>query len=102
VVAVLASNVGLAAVTAAAAGVFDIIVAPITASTTNTRQKHQLAAEHKRQRKDLKSRAKAQRHELNHARELADLDDLRGILDAATLALAGAEITKNDAGAKVR
>jgi hypothetical protein len=99
---VVASDVGVAAVTAVAAGAFGIVVALITARTTNTRQKHQLAAERKRQRRDLKERAKAQRHELNHARELADLDDLREVLDAATLVLANAKTVKHDAGAKVR
>jgi hypothetical protein len=77
---VLASDVvWVAAVSAGAPSLAAFAVAGITAKTTNARQKKQLDAE-----------AARQAGELEHDRELADLADLRNLLDqaAATLDLA--------------
>jgi hypothetical protein len=88
-----------------------LIVALITAKTTNSRQERQLRAEADRQERQLRAEAERQQRELHerageqarqlaHDRELADLDDLRGLLDEATLVLdrAAAVCTKATAG----
>jgi hypothetical protein len=94
----LASNpAGVAGITAGAA----LFVAFVTAWTTNRRQDQQLAAEAKRQRgqlaaeadrqqRELEARRAEQKEQLDHDRELADLGDVRAVLDEATLALESA------------
>jgi hypothetical protein len=79
-VLLLASDsVGIAGITAGATVAVGLAVALITAKTTNDRQQRQLSEEAKRLATTLK-----------HERELADLDDIRKVLDEATLALSEA------------
>ncbi len=78
---ILASAQGVAAITAGATVLAGLIVAAITARTTNHRQERQLSAE-----------ANRQAAALVHARELADIADLRQVLDEAGGYLDGAKI----------
>ncbi|MFI5008994.1 MAG: hypothetical protein ACHQDY_01830 [Solirubrobacterales bacterium] len=80
VVLVLASADAVAGITAGATLAAAVILACITAWTTNERQKRDLMAE-----------AERQSEALSHQREIHDIGDLRMLLDQAALAL-------NDAG----
>jgi hypothetical protein len=77
---VLASAEGVAGTTASATVVAALIIAGITARTTNRRQ----------------------REALNHDRELADLADLRKLLDDAAIAIDAARSARQDAEVRVR
>jgi hypothetical protein len=99
---VIASDLGVTAISAGVAGLVALVVAVLTAVTTNRRQREQLNEARRSQKREVKARAKAQRRELRHARRLADLDDLRAILDDATLALAEAKTVTFEVEAKVK
>lgn len=75
-----------------------IVVALITAVTTDKRLSRQINAERERQERDLAAGAERQRADLAHDRELAYLADLRNVLDEAALALNDAQ----DARGRVR
>jgi hypothetical protein len=68
-----------------------IVVALITAYTTDKRLSRQIDAERERQQRDLAAEGERQTAALAHDRELADLADLRKVLDAtaATMNAAG-------------
>jgi DNA repair exonuclease SbcCD ATPase subunit len=85
--------IGAAATISAAA-----TLAGVAAITTNRRQtkalkdagerqERALAADAERQRRELNARAEEQQQQLDHARKLADLADLRQLLDEAAAAL---------------
>lgn len=95
---VLASAVDVALITAIATVVGAAILAGVAAITTNKRLTKQITAERERQERDLvaaterqrgefDARTDGQRRQLGHARELADLADLRKLLDEAAVAL---------------
>jgi hypothetical protein len=97
-VLILATSDGVAFITAVATLGAAVVLAGITAATTNNRlvkqledgrerQERSLNAEADRQRRALDAEAERQRAALAHARELADISDLRAILDEATLAI---------------
>lgn len=83
---------------AAATIIAAAILAGVAAVTTNRRQtkalkdagerpERELTADAARQRRELTARAEEQKRQLSHARELADLADLRQLLDEAAAAL---------------
>jgi hypothetical protein len=95
---VLASAEGVALITGIATVVGAAILAGVAAVTTNKRLTKQITAERERQERDivasaerqreeLDARTDGQRRQLDHARELADLADLRKLLDEAAIAL---------------
>ncbi len=95
---VLASAEGVALITGIATIVGAAILAGVAAVTTNKRLTKQITAERERQERDLRAAGERQREELDertdgqrrqlaHARELADLADLRKLLDEAAVAL---------------
>lgn len=86
-VVAFASTEGVAGITAVATIVAALIIAVITARTTNSRQERQIAAEAERQQRELDARTDGQQRQLAHARELADLADLRKLLDEFAVTL---------------
>jgi hypothetical protein len=87
-VLILASDAaGVAGITAGATVIAALIIALITAKTTSSRQERQLVAEAQRQREELQARTDGQKRQLDHARELADLADLRKLLDEFAVAI---------------
>jgi hypothetical protein len=89
-VPILASAQAVAGITAGGTILAAVVIAVIAAWTAGTRQKRQLNAQGERQGEQLA-----------HARELADLDDLRRVLDDAALALDRAAQTHRPVGALV-
>jgi len=75
-VPILASTEAVAGITAGGTALVAVVIAVIAAWTAGRRQKRQLRAAGERQQ-----------GQLAHDRELADLDDLRGVLDDAALTL---------------
>jgi hypothetical protein len=73
-----------------------ILVALITAFTTNRRQQHQLEAESKRQQLALEAERDRLRLQLAHEREMADLQHVRNLLDDAAVALHDADYARYD------
>jgi hypothetical protein len=94
-VLVLATGEGVAIITGAATIVAAAILAGVAAVTTNGRLSKQLIAERERQERDLAAQAERQAATLAHDRELADLDDLRKLLDEAAVALDHARKARN-------
>jgi hypothetical protein len=86
-VLVLASSEGVAGITAVATIIAALLIAGITAKTTGSHQERQLTAEAERQERELDARTSGQRRQLTHARELADLADLRRLLDEFAVTL---------------
>jgi hypothetical protein len=111
-VLVLASAEGVALITGISTIVGAAILAGVAAVTTNRRLTKQIAAERERQERDLRAAVERQREELhartdgqeqqlNHARELADLADLRALLDEAAVALDHARKARGSADANL-
>ena len=84
-----------------------ILVALITAFTTNRRQQHQLEAESDRQRRGLDAESARQQHaheaervrlelQLSHDRDMSDLGHVRALLDDAAMALHRASYARDD------
>ena len=71
-----------------------VLVALITAFTTNRRQQHALEAESERQRRALDAESERLRLQLAHDREMADLGDTRELLDDAAVALHDADYAR--------
>jgi hypothetical protein len=87
-VLVLASDVvWVAAISGGVPAIAAIIVAVVTAKTTNKRQERQLSAAAERDQRQLDAREAEQTKQLAHDRGLADLADLRALLDKAASAL---------------
>jgi hypothetical protein len=63
------------------------ILAGVAAVTTNGRLTQQILAESEKQQRELAHDQERQQRDLTHARELADLADLRVLLDEAAVAL---------------
>jgi hypothetical protein len=84
---VLASAEGVAGITAAATLTATLVLAGITALTTNSRLTKQINAEADRQERALAADSERQAAALAHDRELADIADLRAVLDEATLVM---------------
>ena len=89
-VPVLASAEAVAKITAGGTVLAAIFIAVIAAWTAGARQKRQLDAE-----------AKRQKRQLAHQRQLADVDDLRRVLDGAALVLGQAAQVHREVGALV-
>jgi len=98
----LATAEGVAIITGIATLAAVGILAGVAAWTTNKRltkqikdagerQERELAADAERQQRELDARTQGQKRQLDHARELADLADLRKLLDEAALALSDAK-----------
>lgn len=85
----LATAEGVAGITAGATLLAGLGLACVTIYTTTQR----LSADADRQKRELAARSEGQRRQLQHARELADLADLRKLLDEAATALSKARIT---------
>ncbi len=92
------SSGGIALSGAAATIIAAAILASMAAVTTNKRQtkalkdaderqERELRADAERQQRELNARAEEQERQLDHARKLADLADLRQLLDEAAAAL---------------
>jgi hypothetical protein len=98
-VVLLASTAeGVAAITAGASLIAASALAAVTVYTTNRR----IGGEHDRLRSELAAEAERQATALAHARELADLDDLRVLLDEVAVAIDQALVAQERAGATVR
>jgi hypothetical protein len=97
-VPILADAEGVAFVTGGATVIAALVLGGLAAWTADhrlkqqiadsgTRQERELAQAGDRQKKELDAEAERQTATLTHARELADLADLRSVLDDATLAI---------------
>ena len=85
---VSASDIGVAGITAGATVLVGIVVATITAKTTNRRQTKQLAADLQRQERQLAAATLRQQNELatrsaGLARQLADARELSDLTASA-------------------
>jgi hypothetical protein len=89
---VLATAEGVAGITAGATLLAGLGLAGVTIYTTSRR----LSAETDRQKRELDARSEGQKRQLDHARELADLTDLRLLLDEFAVALDRGRSARDD------
>lgn len=79
-----------------------VLVALIAAFAAQRRLRQQLTAEHARHAAQLEAERQRQAAQLAHDRELADLADLRALLDEAAVALDRANYARADLGSAYR
>jgi hypothetical protein len=89
---VIGSAEGVAGITAGATLLAALGLAGVTIYTTNRR----VSAESDRQKREIDERTKGQKRLLDHQRELADLADLRTLLDEFALALDRARTARDE------